>query len=239
MAPEWRNATMSGKKKSRPSRRATEKEASSIAAGSASMEVDHAATAGLSSGCESGDDVFSSLTDEERDMMKKVDFSVLQRDLPQASVLDDGSIRLLGKEDLEEYAVRITALLLVYVKQHRDVARELGNAMELIMNDRAVMFGRSSQRSSSILGKGAGASAGEGAGKKEGHAGETPVRRTVHHPDLRAGKGKERRLRAPERQGKTQAARTRRMREKRKRSAGPAEGPAVPEKSMKKRLSST
>lgn len=166
---------MSGKKKSRPSRRATEKEASSIAAGSAAMEVDHAATAGLSSGCESGDDVFSSLTDEERDMMKKVDFSVLQRDLPQASVLDDGSIRLLGKEDLEEYAVRITALLLVYVKQHRDVARELGNAMELIMNDRVTMFGRSSQRSSSILGKGAGASAGEGSGTKEDHAGEPPA----------------------------------------------------------------
>jgi hypothetical protein len=82
MAPEWRNATMSGKKKSRPSRRATEKEASSIAAGSALMEVDHAATAGLGSGCESGDDVFASLTDEECDMMKKVDFSVLQRELP-------------------------------------------------------------------------------------------------------------------------------------------------------------
>lgn len=175
MAPEWRNATMSGKKKSRPSRRATEKEASSIAAGSAAMEVDHAATAGLGSGCGSGDDAFASLTDEERDMMKKVDFSVLQRELPQVCVLDEASVRLLGREDLAEYAVRTTALLLAYVKQYRDVAKELGNAMELIMNGRAAMFGRSSQRSSAILGNKGGTSDRKDASTEEGQAQEPPA----------------------------------------------------------------
>lgn len=143
---------MSGKKRRSPSRKATEKEALAIAAESAAMGVDAVATAALSSGDGREGELYASLPDEERDLLRKVDFSVLHRDLMDVSIFDDDSLRLLGKEALIRYAIRISSVLRFYVKQYEDTARELGNAMELIMNQRTVMFGRSSQRSAAILG---------------------------------------------------------------------------------------
>ena len=152
---------MSGRKRRPPSRRATEKEALAIAAESAAMGVDARATAPLSSGTGREGDLYASLPDEERDLLRKVDFSVLQRELMEVSILDDDSLRLLGKEALIRYAARTSSVLRFYVKQYEDAARELGNAMELIMNQRVVLFGRSSQRSSAILGDGGKAPDGE------------------------------------------------------------------------------
>lgn len=162
------------KKNRPPSRRATEKEAAAIAAESAAMGVDPAATAGLRSGCEQGEAIYASLPDEERDLLKKVDFSVLQRPLPGVSVLDGETLRLLGKDALVRYAAETTSLLRTYVKQYRDVARELGNAMELILNQRVVMFGRSSQRTSAILGDSGETAAGEDTGTEGTSAQEPP-----------------------------------------------------------------
>lgn len=155
---------MPGKKARTLPRRATEKEAAAIAAESAAMEVDSGATAALSSGGEPWEAIYASLPDEERDLLKKVDFSVLQRTLPEPAVLDDESVRMLGKDDLIGYAIGLASLLMLYVGQYSSVARELGNAMELILNQRAVMFGRSSQRSSSILGNGGKAKTGTNTG---------------------------------------------------------------------------
>ena len=69
---------MSGKKRRPLSRRATEKEARAIAAESAAMAVDAGAAASLSSCTVPEGDLYASLPDEERDLLRKVDFSVLQ-----------------------------------------------------------------------------------------------------------------------------------------------------------------
>ena len=65
---------MSGKKRRPLSRRATEKEARAIAAESAAMAVDAGAAASLSSCTVPEGDLYASLPDEERDLLRKVDF---------------------------------------------------------------------------------------------------------------------------------------------------------------------
>ena len=164
---------MSGKKRRPLSRRATEKEARAIAAESAAMAVDAGAAASLSSCTVPEGDLYASLPDEERDLLRKVDFSVLQRELMEVSILDDASLRQLGKEALIGYASGISSVLRFYVKQYEDAARELGNAMELIMNQRTVLFGRSSQRTAAILGDGGKAPAGKAGGQEGDPAGGT------------------------------------------------------------------
>lgn len=182
---------MPGKKARTLPRRATEKEAAAIAAESAAMEVDSRATATLSSGGEPWEAIYASLPDEERDLLKKVDFSVLQRTLPEPAVLDDESVRMLGKDDLIGYAIGLSSLLMLYVGQYSSVARELGNAMELILNHRAVMFGRSSQRSSSILGNGGkaktGPNTGTGGAAADGPPATTPPEDVPPTEDTAAG----------------------------------------------------
>jgi hypothetical protein len=135
--------------------------------------------------------IYASLPDEERDLLKKVDFSVLQRTLPEPAVFDDESVRMLGKDDLIGYAIGLSSLLMLYVGQYSSVARELGNAMELVLNQRAVMFGRSSQRSSSILGNGGkaktGTNTGTGGAAADGPPAATPPEDVPPTDDTAAG----------------------------------------------------
>ena len=98
---------------------------------------------------------------------------------------------MLGRDDLIGYAIGLSSLLMLYVGQYSSVARELGNAMELILNQRAVMFGRSSQRSSSILGNGGkakiGTNTGTGGAAADGPPATTPPEDVPPTEDTAAG----------------------------------------------------
>ena len=153
---------MAKQKQRRQPRKASAEQAMAMAQACSGMETDAAATAGLGAGCEDGDVVYADLPDEERDLLKKVDFSVLERELMEVRILDDESRGLLSREQLAEYARGLEEALQFYVRQHADVSAELACAMELILNQRAERFGRSSQRSSALFGAGA-----EGGGDKD------------------------------------------------------------------------
>ena len=153
---------MAKQKQHRQPRKASDEQARAMAQACSGMETDDAATAGLGAGCEDGDVVYAELPDEERNLLQKVDFSVLERELMEVRILDDESRGLLSRGQLVEYARGLEETLQFYVRQHADVSAELACAMELILNQRVERFGRSSQRSSTLFSGGK-----EGGGDKE------------------------------------------------------------------------
>lgn len=145
---------MARQKKRLPTRKASDGQARAMAQACSGMGTDAAATSGLGAGCENGDVIYADLPDEEQEFLKKVDFSVLKRELVEVRILDGPSRELLSRGQLMEYARGLEEALQFYVRQHADVSAELACAMELILNQRAERFGRSSQRSSSLFGAG-------------------------------------------------------------------------------------
>ncbi len=155
---------MSGTKGRAISRKASMAQTSAMAETVSRLETDGNATAAL--GEQIGNDaaVYASVPDEEIDFSTKVDFTVLQNQLMEVNILDDDSVRQLPEEQLYQYIARLGQALCFYVSQYQAVAEQLGNAMELILNQRVERFGSTSQRSSSLLGK-KGRNAGETAGR--------------------------------------------------------------------------
>lgn len=134
------------------SRKATMAQTSAMAETVSCLETDAAATAALGENIGTGSVIYATLPDEEIEFSTKVDFSVLKKELMEVAILDDDSVRLLPKEQLYEYAAGLAKTLRFYVGQYQAVAEQLGNAMELILNQRIELFGSTSQRTSSLFG---------------------------------------------------------------------------------------
>ncbi len=116
------------------------------------LETDVQATAALGTGTD-GSMVYASLPDEEIDFDLKVDFSVLRHPLMEVNILDDESTRLLPEKQLYGYISHLAETVRFYVGEYQAVAKQLSNAMELILNQRNELFGSTSQRSSSLFGR--------------------------------------------------------------------------------------
>ena len=144
---------MSGTKGRTITRRASMEQTSAMVETVSRLETDENATAAL--GEQIGNDtvVYASVPDEEIDFSTKVDFSVLKNQLMEVNILDDDSVRQLSEEQMCQYAVGLAETLCFYVAQYQAVAEQLGNAMELILNQRVERFGSTSQRFSTLLGK--------------------------------------------------------------------------------------
>lgn len=182
---------MSGTKGRATSRKASMVQASAMAETVSRLETDVSASAALGEEIANGAPIYASLPDEEIDFSTKVDFSVLKNKLMEVTVLDDDSIRQLSEEQLYQYAAEIGQTLRFYVAQYQAVAEQLGNAMELILNQRVERFGSTSQRSSSLL------------GKKDGKTREAGGRKgDAAKPDNTGLSGKERTNTSPEKEPK-------------------------------------
>ena len=144
---------MSGTKGRVISRKASMVQTSAMAETVSRLETDGNATAALGEQIGNDTAVYASVPDEEIDFSTKVDFTVLQNQLMEVNILDDDPVRQLPEEQLYQYIARLGQALCFYVSQYQAVAEQLGNAMELILNQRVERFGSTSQRSSSLLGK--------------------------------------------------------------------------------------
>lgn len=92
------------------------------------------------------------LPDEEKEAACKVDFSVLQRRPETFTVFPDDFVRSMNHEMLVDYAIRLGAASREYLREYILVAEQLGNAQELIRNERNTLFGRSTQRLAALTG---------------------------------------------------------------------------------------
>ena len=181
---------MSGKKAHKRSRKASPEQVRAVRLAASRMETDAAATAAPGCGCENGDIAYADLTDEERDALKKVDFSVLGRELMEVSILDGDSLRLLPEDQRYAYVADLENTLRFYVQQYSDVAAELANAMELILNRRSERYGTTSQRSSALLGSQGGTPPqGAAAGGKGPETGEGAAHGEAENPAGGGGAG--------------------------------------------------
>ncbi len=149
----WRMRYMSQIKRRTLSRKASAAQTDAMAHAVSHLETDVQATAALGAGAGDESMVYASLPDEEIDFASKVDFSVLRSPLMEVNILDEGSARLLPEEQLYEYVSHLEETVRFYVGQYQAVAKQLANAMELILNQRNELFGSTSQRSSSLFGK--------------------------------------------------------------------------------------
>ncbi len=143
---------MSLRKHRTSSRKASVEQTSAMAHAVSHLETDVQATASLGTGTDDSM-VYASFPDEEIDFASKVDFSVLRCTLMEVNILDDGSTRLLSEEQLYGYVSHLAETVRFYVRQYQAVAKQLANAMELILNQRNELCGSTSQRSSSLFGR--------------------------------------------------------------------------------------
>ena len=144
---------MSGRKGRTISRKASMEQTSAMVETESRLETDENATAALGEQIGNSAVVYASVPDEEIDFSTKVDFSVLKNQLMEVNILDDDSVRRLPEEQLYQYIAGLGQTLCFYVTQYQAVAEQLGNAMELILNQRVERFGSTSQRSSTLFGK--------------------------------------------------------------------------------------
>ena len=144
---------MTGTKGRTPSRKASTAQAGAMAETVSRLKTDEAATAALGDGIGNKPVVYASIPDEEIDFSEKVDFSVLKKELMEVNILDDDSVRQLSGEPLYAYTTLLAQAVRFYVEQYQAVAEQLGNAMELILNQQNELFGSTSQRYSALLGK--------------------------------------------------------------------------------------
>ena len=142
------------------SRKATGGEARAFAEECARMETDAGRTAGLDAAEESA--AYAEMPDEEREARKKVDFSVLTRERMEFRILDEDTIRILDANVIRSHCLHLQTILLFYQQLDIDMTRELGNAMELILNQNVERFGRRSQRSTALFGDGSTGAATDG-----------------------------------------------------------------------------
>lgn len=136
-------------------RKATDAEARAFAEECARMGAS-ATEEGLSAGCGDEGTVYGEMPDEERDALRKVDFSVLTRERMGFSVLSEAAARSLSREAAIRLCLELQSVAIFYKKLDEDMSRELGNAMELIMNQRVERFGSRSQRTAALFGRGGG-----------------------------------------------------------------------------------
>ena len=129
----------------------------------------------LKAGCEDGTIVYAVLPDEVKESLNKVDFSILNRDLMEVNILDSDSAIRLPPDQLRAYLEEQNKTLRFYIQAFMDVSQELANAQELILNQQNTIFGRSTQRTSALLG-------GKKNGGKTGKADEKQENEDRHEP---------------------------------------------------------
>lgn len=102
------------------------------------------------------------LPDEEKEAIRKVDFSVLERRMEGFTVFPDETVQRMDHERLVRYACQLGAALLSCQDEYLRIAEQLANAQELFLNGRNALFGRSTQRFSAIAGRRTGEADGKG-----------------------------------------------------------------------------
>ncbi len=117
---------------------------------------DEDGTAALKAGCEGGDEsslfLDGDLPDEEREAVRKVDFSVLEQVPPAFLIYPDEIVERMDAAHVAAYAIALGKALKACQNVYLRTAEQLANARELILNGRNAIFGRSSRRFSTIAG---------------------------------------------------------------------------------------
>ena len=183
------------KPKSQP-RRASSGQTAAMEKILSGLPPDADGTAALKAGCEesppSGQPLPGDMPDEERDAIRKVDFSVLQHELPAVTIYPDEMLGKMDAEHLVPYARTLGKALEAYREEYLLAATQLANAQELVLNGQNALFGRSSQRFSAITGKQHGkedAAAGKPGEGKPGTDGEPDAGKRKATGDAAAGQG--------------------------------------------------
>ena len=147
-----------GKSTKNQSRRASSDQSAAMERLLSGLMPDSDGTAALKAACEDGEESSRSLTgdlpDEEREAVRKVDFSVLEQMPPAFFLFPDEIVKQMDVAQATAYAISLGKALKAYQKIYLSMAKQLANARELVLNGQNALFGRSSQRFSALMGKG-------------------------------------------------------------------------------------
>ena len=140
------------------SRRASSDQSATMERLLSGLMPDSDGTAALKAACEGGEESSRFLTgdlpDEEREAVRKVDFSVLEQMPPAFFLFPDEIVKQMDVAQATAYAISLGKALKAYQKIYLSMAKQLANARELVLNGQNALFGRSSQRFSALMGKG-------------------------------------------------------------------------------------